>query len=234
MCISGQHCWVLQEWKLLYVLFGFDKILSTLSHQFQILLVCCVFGGFMASWVHFCEAHDFQLCVLWTGRRWSPFLLVPPLSFGRGMPDVCVIWSNKFWNVTVSSGPGMLWLCLLLSVQPTSSTGQLHCDNEQQDGATAAGRSCLPSIDNSTVLLWGKKQIVLSAFKGEKLLMFLNSILSGLEGYVYFCYTLWLWEIHFLDVMSADECLWFSLLFFLSCIAPTDFFPLFFAQPCIF
>lgn len=132
-------------------------------------------------WVHFCEAHDFQLCVLWTGRRWSLFLLVPPLCFGRGMPDVCVTWSNKFWNVTVSSGPGMLWLCLLLSVGPTGSTGQLHCDTEQQDGVTAAGRCCLPSVDELHYTTAKKNQIFLSAFKGEKLLMLLNSIFSGLE-----------------------------------------------------
>lgn len=38
-----------------------------------------------------------------------------------------------------------------------------------------------PQVTNSTILLWGKKQTVWSACKGEKPLMFLNFLLPGLE-----------------------------------------------------
>lgn len=43
------------------------------------------------------------------------------------------------------------------------------------------GGVAFPQVTNSTILLWGKKQTVWSACKGEKPLMFLNSLLLGLE-----------------------------------------------------
>lgn len=51
--------------------------------------------------------------------------------------------------------------------------------------------------------------------------MFLNPAPLKYWVHVLLCQPLWLWEIDFLDVMSACECLWFLIFFFFCCIAPT-------------